>query len=216
MNEVDQPTLIAIAGGIGSGKSVVCHILEAMGYAVYDCDSRAKQIMDSDRSMKLRIAEEVCADAIQMQDTDNPVIDRKILAKTVFGNDCARMKLNAIVHEAVKCDIRFWATLHSEGKNSARPLFIETAILRESGLDKMVDEVWVVTAPAEIRIMRAMQRDNASRSDIEARVHAQNPHSVPLQQATADGNCSPRLEEIRNDGNTSVLSRILTLLDRTR
>ncbi|MDE6528384.1 MAG: dephospho-CoA kinase, partial [Muribaculaceae bacterium] len=52
----ENPGIIIVAGGIGCGKSVVCHILEALGYAVYDCDSRAKAIMDCNREIIDRIA----------------------------------------------------------------------------------------------------------------------------------------------------------------
>lgn len=55
------PHLTAITGGIGAGKSVVSSVLRAMGYQVYDCDSRAKAIMDSDAALRLRIAENLDA-----------------------------------------------------------------------------------------------------------------------------------------------------------
>ena len=56
--------LIAIAGGIGSGKSVVSSMLRAMGYEVYDCDSRAKALMDADDAIKRDISRFVSEEAI--------------------------------------------------------------------------------------------------------------------------------------------------------
>ncbi|MDE7458347.1 MAG: dephospho-CoA kinase [Muribaculaceae bacterium] len=47
--------LIAITGGIGAGKSVVSNVLRVMGYEVFDCDSEAKIIMDSDEEIKHRL-----------------------------------------------------------------------------------------------------------------------------------------------------------------
>ena len=57
-------TLIAISGGIGSGKSIVSRALAVMGYDVYDCDSHAREIMDCDRALQRRIATDICSDAV--------------------------------------------------------------------------------------------------------------------------------------------------------
>ena len=52
--------LIAVTGGIGSGKSVVCEMLRVLGFKVYDCDSEARRLMDSDEGMRSCIYKEVC------------------------------------------------------------------------------------------------------------------------------------------------------------
>ena len=67
--------LIAITGGIGSGKSVVSEVLRVMGYDIYDCDSQAKRIMDTDPEIIDSIAQYVSAEAIFPDRT----IDRKRL-----------------------------------------------------------------------------------------------------------------------------------------
>ena len=96
--------LIAIAGGIGCGKSVVSHILSALGYQVYDSDSRAKKLMDNDDAIKQAIARQISPDAI----TSAGQIDRKHLAAVVFANKEKLQQLNSIVHGAVKRDIAAW------------------------------------------------------------------------------------------------------------
>ncbi|MDE6187093.1 MAG: dephospho-CoA kinase, partial [Duncaniella sp.] len=73
--------LTAISGGIGCGKTVVSRIVMAMGYPVYDCDSRASRIMDTDDSIKRDIAEKVHRECI----TDDGRIDRRRLSEVVFG-----------------------------------------------------------------------------------------------------------------------------------
>ena len=65
--------LTAVAGGIGTGKSVVSNMLRVMGYPVYDCDSRAKAIMESSEEIRIRVASEISADAVD----EAVVIDRK-------------------------------------------------------------------------------------------------------------------------------------------
>ncbi|MDE5686494.1 MAG: dephospho-CoA kinase, partial [Paramuribaculum sp.] len=73
--------LIAITGGIGAGKSVVASILKTMGYPVYDCDSRAKLLMDSNSEIVNRIECEVASEAVC-----DGRIDRAALSKVVCGS----------------------------------------------------------------------------------------------------------------------------------
>ena len=58
-------SLTAITGGIGAGKSVVSAMLTAMGYEVFDCDSEAKKIMDSDTTIKSRLKTEIHAETVR-------------------------------------------------------------------------------------------------------------------------------------------------------
>lgn len=63
--------LIAITGGIGSGKSVVCRILSSLGYPVYDCDSRAKALMEASEDIKATLKREITPSAINPDGTLN-------------------------------------------------------------------------------------------------------------------------------------------------
>ena len=167
--------LIAITGGIGSGKSVVSRVLRAMGYPVYDCDSQAKAIMDADAEIHRRLCSEIDAAVV----TDG-VIDRKRLAEIVFNDKAKLAVLNAIVHSAVKAHLASWA--------DAQPgvAFVETAILFESGLNASVDAEWRVESPLELRIERTMKRNNLTRQQVEARIASQSrqPENPPLPPRT--------------------------------
>lgn len=189
--------LIAITGGIGAGKSVVSGILRAVGYEVYDCDSRAKKIMDESRPIKQSIADEICREAI----TAGWEIDRVRLAEAVFSDANKLERLNALVHEAVRNDIRQWC----RGRDLA---FVETAILYQSGLDAMADMVWEVEAPAELRIERVMERSGLSRQQVESRINAQNGFVA--------GRCHPHVERILNDGDNPLLPRVESMLESLR
>ncbi|MDE5745695.1 MAG: dephospho-CoA kinase [Paramuribaculum sp.] len=185
--------LIAITGGIGSGKSVVSRILSALGYSVYDCDVRAKQIMDKSSEIKSYISKHICPDAI----TSHGDIDRAVLAQVVF-NDSGKLELlNSVVHNSVKSDLTNWA--------SDKPIaFVETAILYQSGLDMMVDCVWEVTAPEEIRICRVIKRNNITAEQVKARIKSQDDFVVTRKH--------PAILLIENDGTIPLLPQILTLL----
>lgn len=186
--------LIAVVGGIGSGKSVVCRILSTMGYDVYDCDSRAKQIMDFSDDIKSRIASEISGAVI----TTDGQIDRRLLASLVFADNQLLTALNSIVHTAVIKDLMAWKT----GRDIA---FVETAILYQSGLDRYVDEVWNVDAPMDIRVSRVCQRNGLTENEVMGRIVAQDNYISKQRHA--------RVVEIVNDGFTPLLPRIEQLID---
>lgn len=183
--------IVAVTGGIGSGKSVVCRILKSMGYPVYDCDTEAKLLMDSDAEMQQRIAAEITPEAIAKDGR----IDRKAIARCVFSNPGKLRKLNEIVHGAVRNHFSAWADKHA-----APTLFVETAILYESGFDTLVSEVWEVTAPTEVRIARVQQRNGLDRKEIERRIASQNCEQHPTHHI------------IVNDGTAALLPQIFSLL----
>lgn len=91
---MNQQRIIGLTGGIGSGKSVVRDIVSAMGIPVYDCDSRAKYLMDTSIEILSAIAEDICPEAI----IDN-IINRSVLAEHVFASEEVRLKLNlSLIH----------------------------------------------------------------------------------------------------------------------
>lgn len=187
--------MIAVCGGIGSGKSVVCRILRCMGYPVYDCDSRAKQLMDASDDIRRVIAEDIAADAIDSEGH----IDRRCLAAAVFG-DAAKLEiLNRAVHGCVLDDLECW---RREQQGTA---FVETAILYQSGLNRMVDEVWEVTAPEAVRVCRVMQRNSMTEAQVIERIEAQR-YQPDAEEVHA---C---VREIVNDGSSALLPQIGRLL----
>ena len=154
---------IAICGGIGSGKSTVCRMFAERGAAIYDSDSRAKALMHE--SAELRAA--LIAEFGEACYADG-ALNRPYLASRVFGSEEQLARLNSIVHPAVKADFLRWAE-EQEGDFC----ILESAILFESGFDAVVDKTVAVLAPLPLRIERAMERDGATREQIEARVKAQ-------------------------------------------
>ena len=185
--------LIAIAGGIGSGKSIVSEMLRLMGHNVYDCDSRAKQLMDSSDTIKRELVSQISADAVD----DEGRINRPAISAIVF-NDADKLKaLNGIVHKAVREDLLRWCEQY-QGK-----VWVECAIIYDSGLDKVVDEVWQVDAPIEMRVGRVMCRNSMTRDEVISRINSQSR-----------GNVTPHhnLHNIINDEVSPILPQILRLL----
>lgn len=182
--------LIALTGGIGAGKSVVARVLSAMGYPVYDCDSRAKSIMDCDTKIHAQLGAQIDTAVVS-----GGMIDRKLLSEIVFSDSRKLECLNGIVHGAVVEDLKEWS------RRQVSPVaFVETAILYQCEIWKMVDAVWEVSAPVETRIRRVMARSGLSRRQILERMSAQIDE--------------PRLAHIYiyNDDEHAVLPEIRKLL----
>ena len=154
---------VGLTGGIGSGKSTVAELLNIRGVAIYDSDSRAKELMNGNEALR-----EALIAAFGAECYTDAGLNRAWLAERVFGNKAELERLNAIVHPAVMRDFAAWAEAQ-EGDY----VVLESAILLEAGLEEHVDVVVAVMAPKDIRLERAMQRDGASREQIEERMRNQ-------------------------------------------
>lgn len=187
--------LVAISGGIGSGKSVVSHLLTLLGYSVYDCDSRAKLLMNRSEDVKRELREAFGDDVI----TPQGMVNRDVLSKIIFGNAEALKKVNGIVHPRVVAEI-----ISLAGKCNDEYFFFETALPQESGLDKLADAVWLVTAPVEKRIERVIKRSGLTREQVMARIASQDYSNIK----------NNRVEYIINDENKSLTNQLLTLLTK--
>lgn len=159
---------VGITGGIGSGKTYVCKLLELMNFSVFYSDAEAKKIQDTNAYVRSKLIELFGEQAF----TENG-LNRKYIAEIIFGNPTAKKQLEEIIHPKVA---EAFATWCQEKENTdERIVFIESAILYESGFDKMVDKVVMVYADEDVRIERSMRRDGADRTAIEERIKNQSP-----------------------------------------
>lgn len=156
---------IGITGGIGSGKSTVCRLFALHNIPVYDADSRAKWLMSSDTGLINAIKKYFGREVYDQQGN----LNRKFLGDIVFHNREKLSQLNKLVHPAVIKDHQRW---HEKQKNCPYTLK-EAALMFESGSYKKLDLTILVTAPMELRIQRAMARDNNSREEILSRLKKQ-------------------------------------------
>ena len=178
---------VAITGGIGSGKSYVCRLLEKRGLRIYDCDSAAKRIMAScgaiQSELKKTVGENVFVDG---------KLVKSVLADYLLKSDDNAKRINNIVHPAVAED--FVGSGYE---------WMECAILFSSGFDRLVDKVVCVTAPVNVRIERIMNRDGISRQNALDWIAKQMPQDEIV--ALSDF-------EIKNDGHGNLESQIDNIL----
>ena len=185
---------IAIIGGIGSGKSVVSRLLSLMGYPVYDCDSNAKRLMDESEDIHRGLVDIFGPPAVTPEG-----INRAYIASIAFKDAEKLSKLNSLVHPAVLHDFDRWAQQNGE------IVFVETAILSESGMSKSVDAVWSVEAPLECRVERVMVRNAMSREDVMRRISS---------QATTIPDEITSLTHLINDDSHALIPQIVAAIQR--
>lgn len=186
---------VGIAGGIGSGKTIVCDIFKVLGVPIYNADLEAKLIMNkSDQVRQAIIA------TFGDQTYQNGILNREFLAAQVFNDADQLAKLNAIVHPAVIQAAEDWADAQI-----APYSLKEASILFESGSYKKLDYTILVTAPVEIRIARVMARDQVTREQVLARMNNQLPDEEKAKLADF---------VIINDGIEALIPQVMALHHR--
>lgn len=152
---------IAITGGIGSGKSYVCGLLNERGVRVYDCDAAARRLMNEDlelqRSLQHLVGEQVFL---------HGELQKNVLAQYILASEANRQAVNDVVHPAVAADFK-----------QSGYTWLESAILFDSGFDRRIhfDYCVCVTAPLNVRVERIMRRDDISREKALEWIHRQMP-----------------------------------------
>ena len=177
---------IGITGGIGSGKSYVCRLLEQQGYTVYDCDSAAKRLIHTSPFIRRRLTALIGPETYFKESGDGSqesaeyILNKKVVAEFLLKSEDNARAIDRIVHPAVFRDFI------ESGLE-----WMESAIIYESGIHRLVDRVIVVTAPEELRIQRVMARDEISREKVLEWMSRQLPQEEVRQRADF---------EIVNDG----------------
>lgn len=154
---------VGVTGGIGSGKSVVCSAIERLGYSVYNADDRAKWLISNDAQLIDSIKQIFGNEAYV-----NGEYNRSFVRKMVFADSFLLNELNSAVHPVVAADFESWVKRIDDSL-----VFMEAAIIFESGFNRLLDRIIAVTAPDEMRIERVMKRDGAIREQVLARMNNQ-------------------------------------------
>lgn len=190
-----------ITGGIGSGKSYVCRLLRQRGISVYDCDTHAKRLMAESPKIRRELTRLIGPEAYQChkkwvegREVEEYRLNKPVIARFLMESDENAKALEQIVHPQVLAD-------YVESGME----WVESAILFESGLYRLVDRVVVVTAPEEVRIERIMARDGISREKALGWMQRQMTQKSLMQRAD---------HIIVNDGDTPLTEQLSTLLDK--
>ncbi len=188
--------VIGLTGGIGTGKSEVSRLLGELGADVIEADKVAHEAYEPGAPGWREVVE---AFGERILDADGR-IDRKTLGGIVFGDEQARERLNAIVHPIVRqlLEERI-AELEREGTRVAVievPLLIE-AIKRQVKWTRMLNEIWVVTAPEDQVVARVRARSRLDETAIRARIGSQATDQERIEHADAVVDNSGSLDRLR-------------------
>lgn len=154
---------IGLTGGIGSGKSTVAKIFEALDIPVYYADDAAKRLMNEDKEIKAALINHFGAESYI-----NGQLNRPYISSLVFNNKEKLELLNFITHPATIRDANEWMK-----KQTSKYIIKEAALIFESGSAEYLDYVIGVYAPAPLRIKRTMDRDAVTKDEVIKRMSRQ-------------------------------------------
>ncbi|HUX97803.1 MAG TPA: dephospho-CoA kinase [Bacteroidales bacterium] len=154
---------LGVTGGIGSGKTSVCRVFGVLGIPVFSADDEAKEVMDIDTSIILRLNTIVGKNLYE-----SGSLDKAELAFLIFNNRSLLEEVNALVHPVVFNRFREWVR-----KQNAPYVIMEAAILFESGASNIVDRIITVVAPVEERVNRVIHRSSLTREQVMGRMRNQ-------------------------------------------
>ncbi len=166
--------LVGLTGNIGSGKTTVGRLFNGLGVPVYNADERGRYFLTTPE-VKQQVLK-LFGDVIEGNAGD---IDRKKLAGIVFADENKLEQLNSIIHPLVRKEFRQWAN-----EQSRQPYVVqEAAILVETGFNKELDRLILVTAPEKLRIQRVCERDGVTEEEVKQRARHQMAEKDKLAYA---------------------------------
>lgn len=161
--------VIGLTGGIGSGKTTAADFLREKGIPVIDADLIAREIVQPGTPAHKEI-EETFGNEVFLY---NRELDRKKLGSLVFNDQKKLSILNDITHKEIVRTIKERLQMMEERGEAL--VFIDAALLYETGLDHLTQWVWVVDAPDDVRVKRLVERDGLSEEEIMKRICSQMP-----------------------------------------
>jgi dephospho-CoA kinase len=184
--------LVGLTGGIGAGKSTFAALLAERGAQIIDADVFSRDALRPGEEAWNAVVEQFGDEILAAGSME---VDRKRLAAIVFSDPKQRIALNAIVHPVV---LRRIADSLDKLRTTDEIVVLDAALLVETGLDRDLDQVVVVTAPEELRETRMVRGRGMTLPDVKARIAAQAAEAELLAKADV---------VVRNEGNLDQLTK---------
>ena len=137
--------VIGLTGGIATGKSTVAELLKAHGFKIVDADIASRKAVEKGSEGLKKVVAEFGEEAL----TEEGEMNREYIGQQIFYDDLKREKLNAIIHPIVR------EIMENEKKQylaQGHDVVMDIPLLFENGLEKTVDEVWLVYTLSLIHI----------------------------------------------------------------
>ncbi len=166
--------IVALTGGIGSGKTTISDIFSSLGVPIVDADIIAREVVAPGTAALQAITEHFGAD-ILLPDGN---LNRAILRQKVFTAPEEKQWLNALLHPLIQRE-----TQHQLTQVTSPYVIWVVPLLIENHLMHLADRILVVDVPVEVQINRTMARDGVSRKQVENILAAQASRQDRLEQA---------------------------------
>lgn len=159
--------IIGLTGGIASGKSTVSRMLRELGAPVVDADAIVHELQLPGTPVTAAIVAEFGAGVLRPDGS----LDRAALGALVFTDPVRRRALEAIVHPAVRT--RMWDEVERYRRAGGPAVVLDIPLLLEGGLERTVDQVWLVYVDRATQRARLIARDGMDAGQADLRIAAQ-------------------------------------------
>ena len=199
--------VIAITGGLGSGKSTVREIFEELGAIGVDTDEIARQVVQPG-TVGAEKVREAFGGSFFMPGGE---LDRKKMAAHIFSDPDERHKLESILHPLIReAEARTVERYHEV--EPAAVIVVEVPLLVEGGRSALYDGVVLVTAPVDIRLERLVKSGRYTREEAASRIANQADDAKREQVASWKIENGGDLEETRSQARL-VLDAVMKPLE---
>lgn len=196
-----SPFVVALTGGIASGKTAVSDRFAALGVPIIDTDVIAHQVVEVGQPALLEITSAFGKEIL----LPDGKLNRRLMRETIFSDPAAKRRLEGILHPAIQDRVQQEiATVDADYCLVVIPLFSET------GAYDWVDRVLVVDTSEETQIERVMRRDGVSQEQAEAALASQTSREVRLGLADDVIENNDSIEEL--DAEVQRLHHLYTRL----
>ncbi len=201
----NNPLVVAVTGGIGSGQTTVSKLFGKWGAKVINADLKAKEIMQKDREIR-RALKQTFGNNVFFR---NGKLNTKLLAELAFKDELHTQKLNQIVHPRM---VSYIVEEMEEARFSKRypMVVIDAALVYEINIEQLFDAIVVVYAPIDERYRRVRQRDGMSKQEFFSRVDRQIPLEEKRKWADFVIDNSGSFEELEREAR-QVFEKLLRL-----
>ncbi|PEE39188.1 dephospho-CoA kinase [Bacillus pseudomycoides] len=159
--------VIGLTGGIASGKSTVLQMFRELHIPVIDADIIAREVVEQGKEAYKEIVD-VFGEEILQADGE---LDRPKLGSIVFHNEEKRLRLNKIVHPAVRKEMNVQKDMYI--KEGMQAVVLDIPLLFESKLTSLVDQILVVAVAPSTQLERLMKRNGFIEEEAKARIDSQ-------------------------------------------
>jgi len=166
--------IIALTGGIGSGKSTVAEKFAQLGIPILDTDVIARQLVEPGLPAYAEIVSQFGPSIL----TDDQQLDRAKLREIIFNHTEQRDRLEQILHPRIRQEVQ--AQL---AKLDCDYCIVVIPLLTEKGNYPFVDRILLVDSPADQQIRRTMARDHQTREQVEQIMASQSDRQQRLALA---------------------------------